>query len=64
MIATDSIKALANRTSLSVAEVRDIARAAGYQVTYEAARHTWVIVGDAATVRAFNDYLLFLIHKD
>lgn len=56
-IATDNIKALAKRYNTTPAAVRDTARDIALAVTYDAARRTWVVAEDAATVRLFNDHL-------
>lgn len=57
MIATDSIKALANRYGITRAAIREIASDLGLEVAYDKARRTWIIVADATTVRAFNEHL-------
>jgi len=57
MSATDNFKALANRTGLTVAAIRDTARDLGLQVAYRKDRRTWVLAEDATTVRLFNEHL-------
>lgn len=52
--ATDSLKALANRTGRSVSELRYIAETSGFFVRYDSARKTYIVDEPAAKVVAFN----------
>lgn len=57
MHATDSLKTLARRHSVTRATIRDLAADLDLNVDYSADRRTWFIAEDATTVRMFNDHL-------
>lgn len=55
---TDSLRALARRFDLTVADLREMASNLDIDTTYAKSRRTWVLNTDATTVRIFNDFLM------
>lgn len=54
---TDSLKALAVRTGLTIAAIREIARDLGIWLKYSSERRTWVLDTDPETITKFNQHL-------
>lgn len=57
MYATDSFKALARRTGMTISQIREIASDLGLEANYSPSRRTWFLAENASTVTLFNSHL-------